>query len=200
MSTHNVFLYIVLPFLGVALIVFALGWGWRLGKRPVEIGVAKLGMNLKADILTLLLLLGFSLCVVGVFFVYRDYETRLERLDGELNQVRGQLASIDKFRKTLTDEMERLQGYDLGFRLNFPEAPREDTQIQVYIGGVTEAPRLTPKVDTRVDGNAIWIKLPQRLNRGDRIRVVALEQGRNWDSGAIDIPTIPLQMRRTDAR
>lgn len=152
-------------------------------------------MNLKADLLTVLLLLGFSLCVVGVFFLYRDYESRLAGLDGELKQVKGQL---EGFRTTLREDLESLRGYDLGFRLTFPERPREDTTVQVYIGGINEPPELAPKIEKTIDGNAIWVKLPRRLNRGDRVRVVALESGRGWESGEIHIPTIPLQMRRAE--
>jgi len=199
MITNNVFLYGVLPLLGVGLMVFALGWGKRLGTRPVEVALNKLGMSLKADLVTLLLLLGFSLCVVGVFFLYRDYESRLTRVNDELAQMKAQLSTVESFRKTFLEEMERLRGYDLGFRLTFPERPRDDTKIQVYVGRSNEAPELAPRVEKTFEGNSIWVKLPQRLNRGDRIRVVALEPTRGWDSGEIHIPTIPVQMRRTEA-
>ena len=105
-------LYVVSPLVGIALIVFALGWGSRLGRRPVELSLDRLGLNFKADILTLLVLLGFVLAGVGVFFGYQGYESRLLALQRKLDEMQTKMNSMDVTcpPKTVPMQMRVLQG------------------------------------------------------------------------------------------
>ena len=83
---HTIILYIVLPLVGLGLIVFALTWGKRLGQRPVDIAIAKLGLNLKLDTLTFLILIGFVMTGAGGFLWYLDHETQVAEANKKLGQ------------------------------------------------------------------------------------------------------------------
>lgn len=74
----------LLLFSGLLVIALALILSQRLGNRPVELGFDKLGLNLKADRLTFVLVVGLIMIGVGVFFRYQNYETELKKLQSRV--------------------------------------------------------------------------------------------------------------------
>lgn len=124
---------IVFLALGILVMVFALVWGTRLGAQPVEFGVGKLGLNLKADRLTVIFSLGFLMAGVGVFFRYRGYETQVANLKSDVVRLEGNLSQVSKTMEKLTSDLQGLKDYDLGLNLAFPPGvdPRQ-LKIQVY--------------------------------------------------------------------
>jgi hypothetical protein len=117
---------IALLLVGIIIIFLTLLWGQRLGNRPVELKVDKLGVRLSADRLTLFFLVGFSMAFVGVIFRYLNYEAQKRELKEALDQVKSQM-------EVLRGELQDFKAYDLGLNLVFPEEvdPR-DLKIQVY--------------------------------------------------------------------
>lgn len=190
-TIYELFLYIVIPIVGIGLMVFALGWGWRLGQRPVEIAIAKLGLNFKADILTLLVLLGFVMAGAGAFFWYRGYEFRLADLQGKLAQMQTKMNNMDEV-------LQSFKVYDLRLHLIFPDqVDVRRTKVQVYITKQGRgSPQLSaPETDIGV-ANDLWVKLDS-LNRGDKLRIVAYEGNeKTWESAHMEIPKTQVQMTR----
>jgi len=189
------FIYVILPLVGIALIVFALIWGRRLGKRPFEIGLAKLGINLKADTMTLLILLGFLMACVGVFFQYRGYETKVTDLKGLLNEAQTKIEERDKILKSF-------QVYSMRFHLLFPETDTIDApkiEVQAYIEEPGQVGRqLRPCEKCDVVSNDVWVNVDD-LRSGDKLRIVAYEgDEKSWMSNDVEIPKTRLQMRREE--
>lgn len=188
-----IFFYIVLPLLGIGLIVFALVRGRRLGQRPVEISAAKLGLSLKSDTLTLLIILGCILACVGVFVWSRGYEAHVKGLKDKLQTVEAE-------KNNLYDVLDRLRVYAMRFNLVFPH---EDTvnvkefEVQVYKvkQGEVEPKLYTPKPLVGLMDD-IWVNI-DNLIPGDKLRIVAYEGGdKSWESSDIEIPKSQIHMRR----
>lgn len=187
----TILLYVVFPLVGIALIVFALGWGSRLGRRPVELSLDRLGLNFKADILTFLVLLGFVLAGVGVFFGYQGYESRLLALQRQLEEMQTRM-------KTMDEALQSFKVYDMRLNLIFPdEVDARNAKVQVYVSKQGKGPPQLSVPETDVGfSNDLWVKLDS-LNRGDRLRIVAYEGAEKaWESSDIEIPKTQVQMRR----
>ena len=188
-----IFFYIVLPLLGIGLIIFALFRGRSLGQRPVEIALTKLGLNLKSDTLTLLIILGCVLACIGVFFWYRGYETQVADLKIELEQAKTRINTID-------DVLKSFKVYAMRFHLIFPEIDTIDAReikVQAYISKQGDPPPKLYDTETLVGfSNDIWVKI-DNLNPGDKLCIVAYEgEDKSWQSAEIEIPKAHIQMRR----
>jgi hypothetical protein len=190
---YDLFIYIVLPLFGIGCIVFALGWGMRLGQRPVEIGFNKLGLTVKADLLTLLVLLGFVLAGVGAFFAYQGYEAKLVRDAKMISQEQAKTI-------LLQNELESFKVYDMSFHLIFPEpVDVRRAKIQIYITKKGQGPPQlsTPETDIGI-ANDLWVKM-KGLTSGDKFRIVAMEGiDKNWVSADMEIPKAQIQMSRVN--
>jgi hypothetical protein len=191
---QQILFYIVLPLLGIGLIIFALGWGRRLCKLPVEIDLKKLGLCLKSDALTLLILLGCALACVGVFVWFRGYETTVKNLKSDLQKAETKINTQDNI-------LERFRAYNMGFLLVFAEAETVDPQeikVQAYIAkqGDTSAQLYDANAEVGLSDD-IWVRI-DNLNPGDRLRIVAYgAEGEEWESAEIvEIPKSRIQMRR----
>jgi hypothetical protein len=178
--------------LGIGVMVFALLWGHHLGNRPVELGFGKLGLSLKADGMPLIFLLGFLMAGVGVFFRYRGYESEIQRLGGDLAQVKGSL-------RELTDE---LKNYDMGLNLVFPpNVNPELLDIQVLTKKTSDHEFvLRSDISAEVEPGGTWVNFP-RLSRGEKIKIVARgPDSTTWATGYLEIPKTQIQMVKTEQR
>lgn len=187
------FIYIILPLVGIALIVFALIWGKRLGKRPFEISLAKLGVDLKADTMTLLILLGFLMACVGVFFQFRGYETQVTNLQEDLDNAETKIKERDEILKSF-------QVYAMRFHLVFPETDTIDApkiKVQAYVEEPGQVGRqLRPCEKCDVISNDVWVNVDD-LRSGDKLKIIAYEgDEKSWMSNDVEIPKTKLQMRR----
>jgi hypothetical protein len=188
---------IIFLVVGIGIMVFTLVWGGRLGTGPVELGVPKLGLNLKADRLTLIFLLGFLMTGVGVFFRYRGYESQVKQLQSQVIGLQGRVSQLDSTMQKLTDALQGFKEYDLGLNLVFPDSvdPRP-FNIQVYTKKLSDVnfELLTIKAETDVGGT--WVKI-NNLSRGERIKIVAQEPDSTiWEGNDVEIPKTQIQMTR----
>ena len=188
-----IFFYIVLPLLGIGLIIFALFRGRRLGQRPVEIALSKLGINLKSDTLTLMIILGCVLACLGVFFWSKGYETYVTELEGKVDKLEAE-------KKTKDELLERFKVYAMRFNLVFPKEDTLNTQdikVQAYMAKQGKLPAKLYDPETFLGwSNDIWVKI-DNLNPGDKLRIVAYEgEQKSWQSRDIEIPKTNINMRR----
>lgn len=190
---HTIILYIVLPFVGLGIIVFALTWGTRLGKRPVEIAIAKWGLNLKLDTLTFLILIGFIMAGVGGFLWYQDYGKQISEAKNKLGQKEIEVETYKQF-------VEKFKLYSMRFHLNFPETDIVNVRkikVQVYILKQDKGPPQLSDTEPVVGlMNDLWVSI-DNLNPGDKLRIIAYEgQEKSWESLEVEIPKTHLQLRK----
>jgi len=193
-NTYQMILFfIVLPLLGLGLIIYALVMGRRLGQRPVEIVINWLGLSLKLDTLTLLILLGCILTSAGGYFWYRGYESQVADLKSKLLKAEAK-------KNTLDEVLERFRVYAMRFHLVFPQDETfnaQEVKARVYIAKQGEvSPRLYGAETLVGFSNEIWVKI-DNLNPGDKLSIVAYEgEEKSWESPDIEIPKTNIQMRR----
>jgi hypothetical protein len=175
---------------GVVIILFVLVRGQQLGRAPVELALQKLGVNIKADRLTLFFLLGVLLAGVAVFFRYQSYESQVKEMRGTLEAMKSRLT-------LLTDELHSFKGYDVRLNVAFPDDvdPRK-LRIGVHTKKQTEDVFTLTDTRAETDFGGTWVKL-SNLQRGDRIKVVAVDpDGTTWESPDIEIPKTSVRMTR----
>jgi len=186
---------LMIPAAGLGLILFALGWGSRLGPRPVEFGLGKLGFNLRADLVTILVLIGAAFVGSGLYFKYLEQRKTFLDQEKEVNATQVQ-AVLEKF-------VGALHKYNLGLTLIFPEGmdPRYlRDKISVNLTKKNEsAPRTLSKneMDIRVGfGNDISVFLAG-LDEGDNLRIIAKESETEWwESADIEVPKTQIRMTK----
>ena len=189
-----ILLYMVLPLVGIGLIVFTVTWGKRLAQRPVEIAVSKLGLNLKTDTLTILILLGAVMASIGVFFIFQGYEKQIE-------ETNRQLIEKDSEIKHLSKSLDKFKVYSMPFHLIFKSTNSVDTEkfrVQVFNWkqGKGEPQITSPPAIPGL--NELWVTV-ENLNPGDQIRIIAYEdENKSWQSGKIEIPKTDLLMTKVE--
>lgn len=189
-----ILLYIVLPLMGIGLIVFTVTWGKRLVQRPVEIAVSKLGLNLKTNTLTILILLGSIMASIGVFFIFRGYEKQIEETNKQLIEKDSEIKILSKF-------LDKFKVYAMRFHLIFKSTNNIDTQefkVQVFNWKQGKgAPQITSP-DAIPGLNELWVTI-DNLNPGDEIRIIVYEdENKSWKSGKIEIPKTDLPMTKVE--
>lgn len=178
---------------GVVIILFVLVRGRQLGRAPVELGLQKLGINFKADRLTLFFLVGVLMAGVAVFFRYQSYDSQAKEMRGKLETMNSRLA-------ILTDELQGFKVYDVRLNVAFPDDvdPRK-LNIGVHTKKQTEDVFKLTDTRAETDFGGTWVKL-SNLQRGDRVKVVAVEpDGTTWESQDIEIPKTSVRMTRRPA-
>jgi hypothetical protein len=189
-----ILLYIVLPLVGIGLILFSAIWGKRLVERPVEIAVSKLGLSLKTDTLTMLIVLGSVMACMGVFFIYQGYEKQIE----ESNK---QLIEKDSEIKSLNQSLYKFKVYSMRFHLTFESRNNIDTQnftVQVYNWKQGKGSPQITSPPTISGLNELWVTI-DNLNPGDEIRIIAYEGEKlAWRSRKIEIPKTDLPMTKVE--
>ena len=188
-----ILLYVLLPLSGLGLIIFALVRGKHLGQKPVEIVLTKLGLSLKLDTLTLLILLGCVFSGVGVYFWYRGYESQVGDLKRKVEKVEAEKTTLDGV-------LERFRVYAMRFHLVFPKEEAINAKAiktQAYIAKQSEVSPKLYEIEPLVGfSNDIWVKI-DNLNPGDKLCIVAYEGlEKSWESADIEIPKTNIQMRR----
>lgn len=190
----------ILLFSGLCVIALGLMLSQRLGNSPVQLGFEKLGLDLKADRLTFVLIIGVTLIAVGVYFRYRDYEKELAKLN---DQVSG-FALVQKQHNENFDmlkrELQSFKVYDLSLRIDFPEGMSGDNfELGVWTkkpGSPTfELSSFKPVFDFE---NTYGVRLTN-LDQGERIKISGRSKldGSEWDSVSdIEIPETQVQMKR----
>jgi len=187
---QTILVYIVLPLVGIGLIVFALVSGKRLSERPVEIVLDKLGLGLKADAFGLMILVGFVMTSVGVFFLYQGYQTELEKYQTELekkNNVAGFIATV----------REKVKEYNLNLILDFPESLNPNlTEADLYIRrkGMSNDVLYKHLEKLKQEPGGIVVQF-SGLSEGDTVYVEAEYAGKKWQSDYIRVPTAYLKMK-----
>lgn len=175
---------------GILIIAFALVAGRRLGKAPVELGLQKLGVALKADRLTLIFLAGVVMAGVGVFFRYKGYESQATEMRARLEALNGRLT-------ILSDELQRFKGYDVRVNVAFPDEVDPRT-MKILVHTKKNEEDVFKLTDTRAetDFGGTWVRLTN-LQRGDRVKVTAVDRdGATWESQDIEIPKTSVRMTR----
>ena len=193
-QAHLMILSYIVPLVGIGLIVFAVVRGKRLSQRRVEIGLARLGIDLKSDTLTLMILLGCVMASAGILFWYQGYEAQVNELKGDLEQAEVKLQSMNNV-------LESFKVYRMLFHPVFPTNETvdvRDVEIQVYICKQGKgAPQLCPSEATVGFSNDLWVNV-DNLNPGDKLRLVAYEgEEKSWESAdVIQVPQTNIQLRR----
>jgi len=189
---------IVLFFAGLIVIALAFVLSQRLGNKPVQFGFDKLGLDLKADRLTFVLVVGLVLIGVGVFFRYQNYEAKLHNLD---LQVEAFKSEHNKNLESLREELRQFKVYDLGLNIVFPNVPGEDVEksfeIQIFTKKQNEAFALRDYKPITNFGET-FVNL-SNLNRGERVRIVALDKRNKtkWESNSdILVPETQIVMTK----
>ena len=180
--------------MGIGLIVFTVTWGKRLVQRPVEIAVSKLGLNLKTDTLTILILLGSIMASIGVFFIFRGYEKQIE-------ETNKQLIEKDSEIKILSKSLDKFKVYAIRFHLIFKSTNNIDTQkfkVQVFNWKQGKGRPQITSPDAIPGLNELWVTI-DNLNPGDEIRIIVYEdENKSWQSGKIEIPKTDLSMTKVE--
>lgn len=191
----------VLLFAGLLVIALALLLAQRLGNRPVQFGFSKLGLDLKADRLTFVLVVGLILIGVGIFFRYQNYEALLKTLQVQVETSKAAQAKHDE---SLTELRNKFMVYDLGLNIVFPNVPGDDVEtsfeIEVHTRrDVAETFQLSNyKPVTTYGKTSVYLN---NLNRGAQVRIHAKDKRDNtkWTSVYdIMIPETEIQMRKGD--
>ena len=193
----------ILLFAGLLVIAIALILNRRFGNRPVQFGFTKLGLDLKADRLTFILVVGLVLIGVGVFFRYRNYELALETLKLQVQDANALQTQQKKDLESLKDELGQFKVYDLGLDIVFPNVPGDQVEqffeIQVWLQKSKDRPFELTDFKPFTDFGRTYVKL-RNLNRGEVVKIVAKDKRDNteWHSvNDILIPESQIQMKKT---
>lgn len=193
-QAHTMILLYLVPLVGMVLIVFALVWGKRLGQRRVEIALTKLGIDLKSDTLTLMILLGCAMASVGILFWYQGYEAQVRKLKADVQQAKYKMESMNNI-------LQSFRVYSMQFHPVFPKADTvnvKDMEVQVYICKQGKGPpQLCTSQATIGFSNDLWVNV-DNLNPGDKLRLVTYgSEGESWESAdVIEVPQTDIQLRR----
>ncbi|UCD18436.1 MAG: hypothetical protein JSV44_05880 [Candidatus Zixiibacteriota bacterium] len=195
-TVKMILVYILLPLAGIGLILFSLLRAKRLCQRPVDLEYKKLGLHLKCDTLSLLVLLGFVMAIAGAFFYYGDYEDDISKLELQLENANTEIAAKDQV-------LQKFQCYAMRFSLVFPPEDSVDADkisVQAIISRQGQGQPQITAPDTRVGlSNDLWVHIDD-LHPGDELRILAYEEeGRGWRSTNVcEIPKTQLKMARSD--
>lgn len=189
----------VLLFAGLVVIASALLLAQRLGNKPVQFGVTKLGLDLKADRLTFVLVVGLMLIGVGIFFRYQNYEALLKTLQVQVDAAKAAQTEHDK---SLRELRNQFMVYDLGLNIVFPNVSGDDVEqyfeIEVHTKNESAGPfELSAYKPTTTFGRT-YVNL-NNLNRGAQVRIYAKDKRDNtkWTSTYdILIPETEIQMKK----
>lgn len=194
----------ILLFAGLIVIALALILSQRLGNRPVELGFAKLGLDLKADRLTFVLIVGLIMIGVGVFFRYQNYEGELKKLQVQVQGFEPVQQEYNRNLESLRAELQNFKVYDLSLEIDFPNIPGEDIKqyfaIEVYTKRQSDKAFELRSFKPSTDFDKTYVSL-NNLYRGERVRIVAKDNRDNteWRSNEILIPEAQIQMKKKPA-
>ena len=189
----------ILLFAGLSVIALGLMLSQRLGNSPVQLGFEKLGLDLKADRLTFVLIVGVTLIAVGVYFRYRDYENQVTKLNDQVSGFALVQRQHNESFEMLKRELQSFKVYDLSLKIDFPEGvAREDIELEVWTKKLgADAYELTSyKPVTNFEDT--YVKLTN-LDQGEKIRIIGTNKrdGSGWKSVSdIEIPETQIQMKR----
>ncbi len=191
-----ILIYIVMPVIGLGLILFALVRGKQFDQQQMNLGLKKLGLELKCDKTALLILMGFVLLFVGGMFIYYDYDEQIATLECRLNQTKAEIASKDEL-------LERFNCYAMHFSLVFPQEDSVaigDINVQAVISRQGEGQPQITTPDTRMGlSNDLWVHI-DNLHPGDELRLLAYQSdGTEWQSNDIcEVPKSRIMMVRAE--
>jgi len=192
---------LLLLFAGLSVIVAALLSSQRLGNRPVHFGFTRLGVDLKADRLTFVLMVGLMLIAVGVFFRYRNYEAELNKLQVQVEGFKPIQEEYNRNLDSLRIELRQFKVYDLGLKIVFPDVPGQEVEkyfeIQVLTQKQPEAFTLSNYKPVTNFGDT-YVNL-NNLSRGERVKIIAVDKRNStkWESvNDILIPETEIQMKK----
>lgn len=194
----------ILLFAGLFVIVLALILSQRFGNRPVEFAFDKLGLDLKADRLTFVLLLGLMMIGVGVFFRYQNYEAALKKLQFQVQGFEPVQQEYNKTLESLRAELQNFKVYDLSLEIDFPNTPGEVIKkhfaIEVYTKRQSDQTFELRSFKPSTDFDKTYVSL-NNLYRGEKVRIIAKDNRDNteWRSNEILIPEAQIQMKRKPA-
>lgn len=194
-TLEAIFIYIVLPVVGISLISSAVIWRKSLsGQEVVAINLPKLGAQ-KANAFGLLVLLGFVLISVAPFFFYQRYADKLKTQQGRIEGLETKLTAMDE---TIKEAVRELEDYDLRLTLIFPENDRPRPFNAKAYGYLR-------KKDETVASPYTWRKKPDKgaggivvyfdnLASGDKLYVIVEDDGKRWRSDDMVMPKAQLKM------
>ena len=193
---------VILLFSGLAVIALALFLSRRLGNRPIEFGFTKLGLDLKGDRLTFVLLVGLVLIGVGVFFRYQNYESELRKLQLQVEAFKPVQEEYNKNVQSLNEQLKQFKVYDLYLKIAFPGIQGAEVEkyfkIDVYTKSENDVFQLSNFKPITSFGET-YVKLTN-LNRGQKVRISARDTRNDttWESVSdILIPEAQIEMRKT---
>lgn len=179
---------------GLGIFLYTLLRGKRLSEKPVDFEFKKLDLRFQGTHLTLAMLLGFGVTVIGTGMLYAAYSSRQGALEGALGKARSELETVKEF-------AQKFKSYDLKVLLVFPEQVDQETlEISAHRAksGELAAGRF-PARKVLGEDQTVWAEL-DNLNSGDRIRFEALVGGRRWVSQeAVFIPRTRVVMKAADS-
>lgn len=194
----------ILLFAGLFIIALALMLSQRLGNKPVEFGFDKLGLDLKADRLTFVLVVGLMMIGVGVFFRYRNYEAELKKFQMQVQGFEPVQQEYNRNLEALRGELQNFKVYDLSLEIDFPQIRGEDIKkhfaIEVYTKRQNDKAFELRSFKPSTDFDKTYVNL-NNLYRGERVRIVAKDNRNNteWLSNEILIPEAQIQMKKKSA-
>jgi len=193
---------IILLFSGLAVIAMGLFLSQRLGNKNIELGFDKLGLDLKGDRLTFILMIGLVLIGVGVFFRYQNYENELNKLKIQVEGFKPVQEQYNKNLEALNDQLKQFKVYDLYLKISFPDVQGAEIEkyfkIDVYTKTGDDVFQLSNFKPITSFGET-YVKLTN-LNRGQRVRISARDTRNDttWESVSdILIPEAEIQMRKS---
>jgi membrane protein implicated in regulation of membrane protease activity len=143
-ASHEVVYQGLFLALGLLLIVYAIVGARSLAQKNVSLVVEKLGLDLKADRATFLILLGMLAWAASLYV--HGLRGALVSLQNDTAELRGQVAGLEK-------QLAARQLYDLKVQLEFPSAFDEKRwSIQTYLREAdADAPQLQEWVKPQPD-------------------------------------------------
>jgi hypothetical protein len=192
---------VILFFAGLSLIALALILSRRLGNQPVQFGFTKLGLDIKADRLTFVLVIAVLLIGVGVFFRYQNYESQLKTLQAQVAGFGPLQNQYSQNLQSLRDDLHEFKVYDLGLKIVFPNVSGSDVENFFEIQILTQRepqPFAISNYKPTTNYGETYVNL-NNLNRGEKVRIMAKDKRDDtmWVStNDILIPETEIQMKK----
>lgn len=172
----------------IALIVLALRRERK--RKDVALNIQRLGVSLKGDRVTALVVLFCIVALVPGAIWYVGQQRRLEEGREELKREQARATTAEQ-------ALDRFKFYELRVNPVFPELV--DTRwlakkVQVFISkpGEGAAQQANARSEVGPAGD-LWVYL-DRLNPGDKLRIAVEAGGHEWTSREIEIPRTQVQM------
>jgi hypothetical protein len=193
------FVTYALPLMGIGLMLLGILFRRQLsGRNVIDLAAPKLGLVLKADAFGLVVLLGFVMAASGLYFQYKDYESRLATLNSEVASLNSRVDVLRSDSEMIKDVVRELREQDLRLNLIFPPDAEYNpwkANVKGYVRKAREnEDRLVvPNLDRGEGGLVVYF---DRLAQGDRLYVIVEDQGNTWRSDDMVIPRAHLVMNR----